>query len=297
MDKMNIVVSIKKGEPLSKFFRTDVVRAVLFSMVCFFYEVYYSTKNEDSYELYFSYPNQRKLNLSYSLKALVDYIFDEVKIKDVEFMSIRSDDFTKITKTGAFKAFSIYLDIYQKKRVNHYTDLETLFMMTTGLHTCDDNQEEQKYNFKFSVSFIFYIRYILSYFQNKLYNYFEFMNGCLEVTAEKLNSIEVYDFYIDVITRDVPGNDVNFNIENVIKAIQENPFIIYYILKRLSNELGVIDLTSDFILRYTFNRLRGFLHKNLKLSEEHGDYVFLDYVLEVSEKRLSEENHKKLGGL
>ena len=119
------------------------------------------------------------------------------------------------------------------------------------------------------------------------------MNGCLEITAEKLDSIEVYDFYIDVITRDVPGNDVKFNIENVIKAIQENPFIIYYILKRLCNELGVTDLTSDFILRYIFNRLRGFLHKNLKLSEEHGDYVFLDYVLDVSEKRLSEENHKK----
>lgn len=293
MDKINIVISIKKGEPLSRFFRTDVVRAVLFSMVCFFYEVYYSTKNEDSYELYFSYPSQRKLNLPYSLKAFVDYIFDEVKIKDVEFMSIRSDDYIKITKTGAFKVFSVYLDKYQKKRVNHYTDLETLFLMTTGLQKYDDNKEEQTYNFKFSVSFIFYIQYILSYFQHKLYNYFEFMNGCLEVAAEKLDSIEIYDFYIDVITRDVPGNDVNFNIENVIKAIQENPFIIYYILKRLCNELGVTDLTSDFILRYTFIRLRSFLHKNLKLSEKHGDYVFLDYVLEVSEKRLSEENHKK----
>ena len=295
MDKINIVISIKKGEPLSRFFRTDVVRAVLFSMVCFFYEVYYSTKNEDSYELYFSHPSQRKLNLPYSLKTFVDYIFDEVKIKDVDFMTIRSDDYIKITKTGAFKVFSVYLDKYQK-RVNHYTDLKTLFMMTTGLHTCN-NKEEQKYNFKFSVSFIFYIWYILSYFQNKLYNYFEFMNGCLEVTAEKLDSIEIYDFYIDVIARDVPGNDVKFNIENVIKSIQENPFIIYYILKRLSNELGVNDLTSDFILRYTCIKLRGFLHKNLKLSEKHGDYVFLDYVLEISEKRLSEENHKKLGGV
>lgn len=302
MDK-NIMISIAKGEQFeAKGYHIDITICLIFSMICFYGEVYYQV-SDNSYELLIRrFDDFRYLTgIRMTSDEFINAVFHKFKINYTEIDEINLDNHKRITKTEALNIYGFYLDIFYDTYLKLVQPVhEKIFGSIFKSIIKDPDCIQLIFGSGASITSttdknICGFLYMLREFNINIGSYFSFINGELSKKFESsVYECDYHDFYVDLITRKVQSagikEDLCFSYQTIRKLVNENPFAIYYILKHLnrncsSSAINVFYMIEDPVnyLYWAVPRMVGY---NMR---SRTSQLFFKYAMEISYNKFMEE--------